>query len=217
VFRLINKNMTVIDHITITAPTLEAGAKLVKDSLGVSLQKGGKHPRMGTHNLLLRLGDSLFLEVIACDPKAEKPKRPRWFALDEINNNTPAMLKTWVVRTNDIHTNAHSCAESPGNIEPMSRGKTQWLITIPDDGSLPIDGGAPALIQWQNNDSHPASKLKNYGLSLVKIQIYHPEPKRLLRFLSSINLKDNVDVVEADETRFIATISTPTGVKTLGN
>lgn len=208
--------MTVIDHITITSPTLEAGAKLVENALGVSPQQGGEHPKMCTHNLFLRLGDALFLEVIACNPKAEKPKRPRWFALDEINSNTPAMLKTWVVRTDNIQASFESCAEPIGEIETMSRGETQWLITIPKDGSLPINEGAPALIQWQNNDSHPASKLNDYGLSLIKLQIYHPEPKRLLGFLSSIDLKGNIEVLEADETRFIATIDTPTGIKTLG-
>jgi len=54
-----------IDHIAITAPTLEAGAKFVKNVLGVNPQKGGEHLRMGTHNLLLRLGDTTYLEVIS--------------------------------------------------------------------------------------------------------------------------------------------------------
>ncbi|MEW8437119.1 MAG: VOC family protein [Candidatus Thiodiazotropha taylori] len=39
-----------IDHITITAPTLEAGAGLVEKYLGLIPQKGGEHPRMGTHS-----------------------------------------------------------------------------------------------------------------------------------------------------------------------
>lgn len=59
-----------LDHLTITAPTLESGAEFVRRSLGVDPQPGGEHPRMGTHNLLRRLGDSLFLEVIAPDPAA---------------------------------------------------------------------------------------------------------------------------------------------------
>jgi hypothetical protein len=53
-----------IDHIVITAPDLEVGAEFVRQTLGVIPQSGGAHPRMGTHNLLLRLGDSLYLEVI---------------------------------------------------------------------------------------------------------------------------------------------------------
>jgi len=50
-------NQCYIDHITITAPTLESGARLVKKVLCVKPQTGGEHPRMRTHNLLLRIGD----------------------------------------------------------------------------------------------------------------------------------------------------------------
>lgn len=54
-----------LDHITVTAFSLEAGAAFVSETLGVAPQAGGEHPRMATHNLLLRLGDAMFLEVIA--------------------------------------------------------------------------------------------------------------------------------------------------------
>jgi hypothetical protein len=50
-----------LDHITVTALSLEAGAELVAQSLGVTPQAGGEHPRMATHNLLLRLGQATFL------------------------------------------------------------------------------------------------------------------------------------------------------------
>ena len=71
----------LIDHITVTAPTLEAGAAFVVQALGVAPQPGGEHPLMGTHNLLLKLSDTAFLEVIAVNPKATAPQRPRWFEL----------------------------------------------------------------------------------------------------------------------------------------
>ena len=205
---------TVIDHITITAPTLEAGAELVERVLGVPLQKGGEHPRMGTHNLFLRLGDSVFLEVIACNPNAKKPNRPRWFALDDMNENTPASLKTWVVKTDDIKATLNNCSESIGEIEPMSRGETNWLFTIPKDGSLPINEGAPALIQWQT-ESHPTTAFIDHGLSLSKLQIIHPEPKRLLTFIKSINLKEDIEVLKGDTVKMTAYIDTPQGVKEL--
>lgn len=207
-------NRCFIDHIIITAATLEAGAELVKNSLGVEPQKGGEHPRMGTHNLLLRLGDAMFLEVIACNPAAEKPARPRWFSLDTLKNETPPMLKAWVVRTADIHSTSIACSESAGDIEPMSRGKNNWLITIPKDGSLPIMGGGPALIQWQAG-SHPASQLIDFGLSLAKLQIFHPEPERLSDFLSSISLEGVVEVLYGSKTRMLAYINTPQGIREL--
>ena len=201
-----------IDHIAVTAPTLEAGAEFVYKSLGVKPQKGGEHPRMGTHNLLLRLGNSVYLEVISPDPAAESPERPRWFALDEITTETPSKLKTWVVRTEDIYSTVKICSEPVGEIEAMSRGENNWLITIPKDGSIPIVEGAPALIQWQD-ESHPATQLEDHRLSLVKLQIFHPEPGRLSNFLNSISLKGLVEVLKGDKTRIVAHIETPQGVR----
>ena len=38
---------------------------------------------MSTHNHLMRLGNSAFLEVISIDPDAPAPARTRWFDLDD--------------------------------------------------------------------------------------------------------------------------------------
>ena len=204
----------VIDHIVITAPTLDAGAELVKKSLGVIPQKGGEHPQMGTHNLLLHLGNDIYLEVIACNPMAEPPKRSRWFGLDEINENTPAKLKTWVVRTKNIHSTFNISSESLGNIEPMNRGETNWLITIPKDGNLPINEGAPALIEWKTK-VHPTTKLIDHGLSLVDLRIHNPAVKRIKKLLDSINLVDDVKIFKSDVPKICASINTPSGLKEL--
>jgi len=75
------------------------------------------------------------------------------------------------------------CSDFIGEVESMSRGEARWLITISKDGKLPLDAGAPALIQWQV-DSHPATQLMDYGLSLNKLQIFHPEPERLSDFFA---------------------------------
>ena len=103
---------TYIDHITVTAATLEAGARAVEQALGVRALSGGTHPRMGTHNLLLRLGDTLFLEIIAIQPEAPAPDgragltwtaairwprpacRPGWCALSSWPSMRPQPVKT---------------------------------------------------------------------------------------------------------------------------
>ena len=38
----------VIDHVAVGATSLEAGGLALKDTLGVELAPGGKHPDMGT-------------------------------------------------------------------------------------------------------------------------------------------------------------------------
>lgn len=204
-----------IDHITVTAPTLQAGAAFVVGALGVTPQSGGEHPRMGTHNLLLRLGDALFLEVIAVNPNAPAPDRPRWFALDDLKPDTPVALSTWVVGTDDIRATAAASTEALGRIEPMSRGARNWLITIPADGSVAMDGVSPALIEWDDKP-HPAAGLADHGLSLVKLEIFHPEPARVAALLASIGLADDrVACRHADVPRLAAHIQTPQGIRKL--
>ena len=157
-----------LDHIIIVAPSLPAGVEYVCQTLGVTPQPGGEHPRMGTHNALLKLGNEMFLEVIAINPDAPAPDRPRWFELDQLRSNAAPRLATWVARTSDIQAAAAAAAPvALGSIEPMRRASLNWLITIPQDGSLPLHGIAPTLIQWQNGP-HPASNLQDQGCSLVR-------------------------------------------------
>lgn len=206
-----------LDHITVTAFSLEAGAAFVSETLGVSPQVGGEHPRMATHNLLLRLGDSMFLEVISPNPAVPAPARPRWFALDSLGPQSPPCLSTWVVRTSDIRAAVVTASEPLGNIEPMSRGVLNWLITIPADGSVPVNGAAPALIEWQT-DIHPAAKLENKGMSLAKLEIFHPNPDRLSRLLSSLELDAPVFFQSAPSGTsacLVAHINTPQGLRVL--
>ena len=50
-----------LDHLVVTAPSLEAGAAWVHAQLGLWPHSGGVHERMGTHNLLMRLGETVYL------------------------------------------------------------------------------------------------------------------------------------------------------------
>jgi hypothetical protein len=122
-----------------------------------------------------------------------------------------------VVRSNDIHASASACSEALGKVEPMSRGSLDWLITIPADGALPLQGVAPALIQWSGN-FHPASKLRDDGLSLVMLELFHPEPERVSRSLRSIDFEGQVSVAGSSGERaayLVAHIDTPQGRRVL--
>jgi hypothetical protein len=205
-----------LDHIAIVAPTLEAGCAHVRAALGVEPQPGGEHERMGTHNRLLRLGESLYLEVIAPNPAARKPPWPRWFALDTLAPDAPPKLAAWVVRTGDIRAALSATDEALGSVEAMSRGMLEWLITIPADGALPLGGAAPALIEW-HTDSHPALRLDDMGLALNRLEIHHPDPARIRRLLCALGIDGPVAVASepAAAPRLAARIRTPQGLRLL--
>jgi len=165
-----------LDHIVVTARSLSAGVTWAEAVLGVPLQAGGEHPRMGTHNALLRLGASTYLEVIAVNPAVPAPRRPRWFGLDRLASDASPRLASWVARTEDIEA-ATSLERSLGQIEGMSRNDLRWLITIPADGSLLAEGVAPTLIEWQTAQ-HPALLLPDRGCTLVQLAGFHPDSDR---------------------------------------
>jgi hypothetical protein len=213
--------MTELDHIAVAAHSLEHGVAYVQELLGVEIPFGGAHPRMGTHNHLLRLGDSVFLEVIAIDPSAPAPPRPRWFGLDD-----PALqaelriaprLLTWVVRTTQIAEVFLAASRPLGAIEPMQRGERRWLITFPNDGSLVDDGLIPAVIQWPPG-AHPASQMRDLGCTLERLVAAHPDPATYRRDLASIGADRHLKIgASAPGTRphLLAHVRTPHGVRTL--
>jgi len=207
----------IIDHITITAPDLASGAAYVKRVLGVEPQAGGEHARMGTHNMFVRLGPELFLEVIASNPHAARPERPRWFALDTLTPDSQPRLSNWVARTSNLQAALGQTAENLGKIEPMSRGNNQWLITIPEDGSLPLQGIAPALIEW-HTAAHPAANMQDHGISLLKLELLHPDAARVSRLMQELEMQGPVSVksVPIQQTpQLIAHIMTPNGLRIL--
>ena len=205
-----------LDHLVITAPSLAAGAAFVREVLGVTPQSGGAHPAMGTHNLLLRLGENLYLEVIAVDPQAPAPNRPRWFGLDRLAA-TPPRLAAWVVRTGNIQAATAAGSEPLGAIEEMRRGDLRWQITIPADGRVPLDGVGPALIEWQSAP-HPAAGLRDEELTLAALELHHPDPSRVARLLTSLDVASPPKVFSSsggEAPRLVARIRTPRSLREL--
>lgn len=164
--------MWQLDHLAIGARTLSEGVAWAQAQLGCTLLAGGQHVRFGTHNRLLGMSGGLYLEVIAPDPDVT-PDRPRWFGLD--NFEGPPRLCNWICRTDDLSGALAVSPPAAGHPEPMSRGDLHWSIAVPADGSLPLDGAWPTLIQWAPGTVHPADRLENSGLTLVALTIRHPE------------------------------------------
>lgn len=203
-----------LDHIVITAPSLEAGIQYVRQVLDVSLEAGGRHSRMGTHNALLRLGKEQYLEVIAIDPNAPAPPRPRWFELDQREASMAPRLVGWVARIGDIQNASTAVSHAFGIIETMSRGDLGWRITIPEDGGLPFEGVAPMLIQWTEGP-HPVDRLQDHGCSLIQLEGFHPQAERITDLLRTIGFQDQFVVSRLEASHLVAHIQTPGGMRRL--
>ncbi|MCX7155703.1 MAG: VOC family protein [Rhodocyclales bacterium] len=208
--------MAVPDHLVLAARDLDRGTAWLEERLGVALEQGGRHSRMGTHNRLLHLGESFYLELIAIDPQAPPPGRPRWFALDlpeALPADRPRLIH-WVARSDDILRDAAASTEAPGDILPMERGDYRWRISVPPDGHLLGDGLVPTLIQW-DVPFHPASRLPDRGCRLMKLEGFHPQPERIRIALAALDLASRLDVhpcAVGEAPQLVAYIRTPHGL-----
>lgn len=168
---------------------------------------GGKHARMGTHNLLSGLGPAEYFEVIATDPEAPPLDRPRWFDLDR--RAGPPRIGNWIVRTDDLDALVATYPQA-GRPLTFERGAFRWRMAVPDNGILPYDGCFPALIQW---DSAPPS-FPDIGARLTGFAIRHPEATELGPLLASLIDDPRLSVTQGPR-RIAATLDTPDGARVL--
>src|SRR6185295_3299699 len=103
---------------------------------------------MGTHNRRLRLGDAIYLEVIAVDPGAPAPSGPRWFGLGDLTTvrahcRSGERLRGWVAHTDDIDAVVAAHGDLLGG--KISIGRNSQFSLLPD-GALPFNGMLPSVI-----------------------------------------------------------------------
>jgi len=205
---------TELDHIVVGTRDLDAGARWMEDMLGVPPLSGGEHSTMGTWNKLWSLGPSSYLELVAINPTAPSPSRPRWFGLDDpdIQDSLASgpRLLNWAVRVNDIEKAARDCPVNLGSIHTLSRGDFTWKAAIREDGALIHQGHIPLVIEWQT--AHPASQLEDQGLRLVRLRAKRSEKTGVVKALDSLGADDLIKVEDGSVTAGImAEISTGDG------
>jgi glyoxalase-like protein len=184
------------DHLVIACADLDQGAAWIRERLGVEVTPGGKHATMGTHNRVLRLGRREYLEVLAIDPDAPAPARPRWFDLDtaavrERAAREPFVL-TWVARSDDIDA-AVARVPALGEALPYTRGPYRWRLTVPPDGSLAFNGVVPAVIQWDG--PHPADALPESDCVWSGLFLAHPRAAEVPPIFHALEISGSIELV----------------------
>ncbi|MDR6477064.1 glyoxalase-like protein [Paraburkholderia sp. GV068] len=224
-----------LDHLVVSARTLDEGVQYVADILGVEPAGGGAHPLMRTHNRLLNLWGGAYLEVIAVDPHADVAReatetaapRPRLFALDDPATharleNGP-YLSHWVARVDRPKHLPTWQAQYPQRIPPivpLTRGDFAWGLSVPEDGAFPAwqgagDGVLPSLIQW-DTARHPSTVLPETGIALKALKGVHPQADTVAAQLQWLGAAHLIDVQATDgPAALVAEFETPSGLRTL--
>jgi catechol 2,3-dioxygenase-like lactoylglutathione lyase family enzyme len=205
-----------LDHLAVFAPSLPQGRAWVRDVLGVEPSPGGQHPQMGTHNELVRLGDDMFLEIIARDPDAARPPQHQpWFELGDdaatqANWDQGIRLRGMVARTTDLAQAVSWAPDQLGVPMRLTRGTREWMFAVRADGRLPRDGALPHVMDW--GPQGPAGPvLPNLGCRLLQLVLETPDAA-IAQAYAAFPFERAPEIRPGPRTRLIAAIETPNGV-----
>lgn len=200
----------MLDHIVYAVPDVHAAIEDLAQRFGVRPALGGKHTGIGTHNALLSLSETAYLEIIGPDPEQPPPPTPRPFNLDA---NIGPRLITWLAKATDLDQqieNARRLGYDAGTVTPMSRNlpdgtRLEWRLAIPPQ---PLgDWLVPILIEWRT-DRHPA-KTSPKGCTLVELYGEHPQPETVQPILDALGV--TLAIRQAAAPALVATLDTPKG------
>ena len=203
-----------VDHLVVTRSDLQVGIDELEQRTGVRPSAGGRHQDWGSHNALLSLGESTYLEVIAPDPSSTLPadSRPAVFT-----RPGPGAINGWVAKCDDIERAIAISHEAGFPLGPARHGRREradgsmlhWTLT--DPSSRHFDGLLPILIDW-GTSPHPGESA-SAGCRLVNLEFRHPRAGILSSVLDRLGLP--VRVAPGDDPAIMATIDTPMGTITI--
>jgi len=211
--------MLKLDHLTVIAPSLAEGVLHVRNCLDLDVPFGQRHAYMGTYNHLLQLGDTVYLEIVALDPEADAPDRPRWFGLDDQNKvrcdwDEGRRLRGWVARTDTIDAIIAGRGDIFGEKVPLPTVNASFDFAIPNDGSLPLDGAAPSLIDRRGKPRAMAT-IVDLGARLRSFTLAHPDPAAVEALYRALTVDRPPDIRRGSKLRYRAQIETPAGPRQL--
>ena len=210
------------DHLVYAAPVLDDAVDSLAERLGIRPSAGGKHPN-GTHNALLALGNSCYLEVISPDPSQfnQEAESALAFGLDWLK--VPRLV-TWAVLApslEEVASASQAAGYDPGGIQEGGRVRPdgvalRWRTTkrpeTREGWPPPGDGIVPFLIEWGEDTPHPASTSAQ-GVRLLELSLIHPRPAEVQPMLSALHIDILVTAGPAPAMR--ARLETPLGIVTL--
>jgi hypothetical protein len=201
---------SLLDHILLGSPDLQAGIDFAEKRTGVRAIFGGVHPGRGTQNALLSLGDRRYLEIIAPDPAQPGVKNP---IASNLHALTEPQLIGWAAHPGSVSAFAEKLraagikcdGPTPGSRKRPDGQFLKWQILSLADTALSF---LPFFIEWSADSVHPSVDAPK-GCRLLSFAAETPEPEKLRATIKKLNL--DLPVKKAEKPRLHAIISGPKG------
>ncbi|SFC25489.1 Glyoxalase-like domain-containing protein [Bosea sp. CRIB-10] len=211
--------MLTLDHLTVIAPTLAEGVAHVRACLDLDVPFGQRHLYMGTHNHLLQLGDTTYLEIVALDPQGDTPPCPRWFGLDDQRQvradwDAGRRLRGWVARTDALDVVIAGREHVFGRTVALPWAEPLFDFAIPEDGSLPLGGAAPSLIDRRGKPRSMAT-MADLGARLRSFSLSHPDADAIAELYRTLDIDRPPTIARGSALCYRAQIETPAGMREL--
>ena len=182
---------TVVDHVLLPVADLEEGARRLYERFGLRSIAGGRHPKVGTANMIVPLG-SQYLELIAIvDPQeAEGSRLGRRLAHALKEGRT---FVTWALRTQSLDGVGAKLRAAGWNLPPVVEGSRHrpdgqvlsWRTQDVETGGEP--SAIPFVIEWRVPEGlHPGeAEVSHRGgtTALRRVVIGARDPRRIHRQL----------------------------------
>ena len=178
---------TVVDHVLLPVADLEEGARKLSERFGLRSIAGGRHPKVGTANMIVPLG-SQYLELIAIvDPQeAEGSRLGRRLAHALKEGRT---FVAWALRTQSIEGVEAKLRTAGWNLPPVIEGSRNrpdgqvlsWRTQDLETGGEP--SAIPFVIEWRVPDGlHPGEAEASHRggtTALRRVVIGARDPRRI--------------------------------------
>jgi len=200
-----------IDHLVWLAADLDTACKQFEAMSGVTPDYGGQHPG-GTHNALVGLGESIYLEIAAPVPGAQDGHP--W--INAARQKPEPHLFSYCMRPAGPLADLAKTAKAAGfdSLGPLPSSRKlpngdllEWQLLIPHAA---VSGGIiPFQIDWLNSP-HPSAGTEQTA-RLIRFEIVHPEPQ-MIRASIDLFAPQTAIIASNGGVHLRAQIETPRGV-----
>ena len=123
-------------------------------------------------------------------------------------------MRGWVARTDAIDAIIAGHGGIFGEKVPLPAVNSSFDFAILDDGSLPLDGAAPSIIDRRGKPRSMAT-IADLGARLRSFTLEHPDPAAVEALYRAMTVDRPPRIDRGYKLRYRAQIETPAGLKEL--